>query len=216
MQLMARTLDGAYHPLFHVSSRTASESSARYLLSMPRSLARDLIRIVVTTAVVFSPLVGQTPRSNAWVTAYAGLAPSIDGAAVLGLELRGPEFGRAAPTFTASRWWFGVGCDAIVGAPCDDQGWAVDLGTNVRFTPRPRAWQAFGSARIGRLFYDDLERGVWNSSLGVGIAWTGRDRVGVQAELRYHALTGAGSRDRPYSPRTQDYLVVQAGIHFRP
>jgi hypothetical protein len=160
-------------------------------------------------------LAAQFNPARASIGAYAGFAPNSDGAAVLGFELRAFEGRRLAASFTASKWWRAVGCDLVIGVPCDEEAWSADAGVVMFLIEGRRRFVPYTSARIGGLFYDGLDRRVWDPSLGVGATWSGAGPLGFVMELRYHALMNSKPDNTPYRPSSADYLVFQAGIRLR-
>lgn len=160
-------------------------------------------------------LAAQANPAHASIGAYGGFAPNSGGAAVLGFELRAFEGRRLAVSLTASKWWRGTGCDQLIGIPCDDEAWSADAGLVFSLTEGSGALAPYASARIGGLFYDGFDRGVWNPSLGIGTTWSGSGALGLVMELRYHALMDSRSDTSPNRPSTQDYFVLQAGIRLR-
>lgn len=161
------------------------------------------------------PLAAQSKVGGSSITAYGGFAPNSDGAALMGIELRAFEGRRLAASLTASKWWLGVGCDQLVGIPCDDEAWAADAGLVVHLTEGRGRFGPYASARIGGLFYDGFHRGVWNPSLGIGTTWTGTGSLGLVIEIRYHGLMDSRAENNPNRPSTSDYLAFQAGIRLR-
>ena len=162
-----------------------------------------------------SGLAAQVNPAHASIGAYGGFAPNSDGAAILGFELRAFEGRRLAASFTASKWWRAIGCDQLIGIPCDDEAWSADAGIVVSLTQGSGSLAPYASARLGALFYDGLDRRVWDPSLGLGATWSGAGQLGFVMELRYHALMDSKPDNTPHRPSSADYLVFQAGIRLR-
>ena len=161
---------------------------------------------------------GQSFAAHSSLTLVGGIATggSGTGAVLVGLEFRTPELGRLSAAAAGSIWYFvGVGCDAIVGAPCDTRARTFDIGPVVRLTPRGRSWRLEATTRVGGLWYRGKDRGVWNPSVGLGFGWGELRRLGGLLGLRYHALTSNRPSTLPYRPGTDDHLVASAGIQLR-
>jgi len=133
-------------------------------------------------------------------------------AGAVGLELRLPLAGRMSASVTAARWWFMVGCDLVVGAPCDETAWSADGGVLTRLTPENWSWELAVAARVGRLYYS-ADRGVWDPSLGLDAIGGVTRRIGWQVGLSYHALADSRPAGLPYQPSTADHVVIRAGLH---
>jgi len=112
-------------------------------------------------------LTAQPYPGRASIGAYGGFAPNSGGAALLGFELRAFEGRRLAASLTASKWWRGTGCDQLVGIPCDDEALSADAGIVASLTKGSGRFVPYASARIGGLFYNSLDRGVWDPRAGV-------------------------------------------------
>lgn len=152
---------------------------------------------------------------NASITPQAGIMSGGEAAASVGFELRVLESHRVALSLGAGRWWRFVGCDALVGSPCDDGGWSTDLGVVAHFARRGDALAFYAAPRIGVLYYDLFDRRVWKPSVGIGVTWSSRRALGFLAEIRYDAVT----RPRPSSltsrPPTDDHVAFVAGVRLR-
>ena len=141
-------------------------------------------------------------------TGYAGLSTEPL-TAILGLEGRYRVSSTLALTATAGHWFLEGTCDNALVGPCSPRdAWTIDVGAVVAFTEPARGWQPYAAARVGPVRYDVEPRTVWTASAGVGLTQTGRV-VGLQAELRYHAMFGGRS---PPSTATADRLVLYAGV----
>ncbi len=81
--------------------------------------------------------------------------------------------------------------------------------------PAGRVGAAYVAPRVGAIFYDGFERGVWNPSLGLGVAWAGQGAVGFMGEVRYNAVTDSRSRNRPNRPDTGDFVTFLVGLTLR-
>jgi hypothetical protein len=149
------------------------------------------------------------------ITGFAGLGGGSGTRILTGVEFRTAELGRVQPLVGASYWWQPTaGCDAVVGAPCYQDAFALEAGASVRLGPSTSAWRPFLAARVGGLFYGDLDSGVWNPNFGAGLVWSGKSRIGFRAEARYHALFGSDN-STPYAPPTADVISLQGGIEIR-
>jgi hypothetical protein len=183
----------------------------REVFSLRAGLLLVAMLAVSSTGLLTAQL--NTPRAS--ISAYGGIAPNSGGAAILGFELRAFEGRRLAASFTASKWWRAIGCDQLIGIPCDDEAWSADAGMVVSLTQGSGSLAPYASARLGALFYDGLDRRVWDPSLGVGATWSGAGPLGFVMELRYHALMDSKPDNTPHRPSSADYLVFQAGIRLR-
>jgi len=150
------------------------------------------------------------------LTVFGGFTNGAgSGGLLIGLELRTPELGRLSAAASGSAWQFiGVGCDLIVGTRCDESAKVFDIGPVVRLTPGGRSWRLEATARIGGLWYNDEDAGVWNPSAGLGFGFGQLRKVGGLLSLRYHALTSSRPSNLPHPP-TDDHLVVSAGLQVR-
>lgn len=185
---------------------------------MLRRAVRQTLPIVVTLSVEHgASLEGQSLAAHPSLTLFGGVAAgSGSGALLVGLEFRTPELGRLSAAAAGSTWWLvGIGCDAIVGAPCDERAKAFDIGPVVRLTPRGRSWRLEATARVGGLWYRGGDRGVWNPSVGLGFGFGESRRVGGLLGVHYHALTSSRPSTLPYRPSTDDRLVASAGLQLR-
>ena len=175
-----------------------------------------LVFIVLPTSFA-ARLEGQVSGARASLALYSGFATGSGPSALLmGLEFRTPAWGRLSMAATGSTWWLvGVGCDQIVGAPCDKRANALDLGPVVRMTPAGRFWRLEATARVGRLWYRGEDRGVWSPSLGLGMGFGESRTLGGTFGLHYQALTSSRSSTIPYVPETGDRVVATVGLRLR-
>lgn len=155
--------------------------------------------------------VGKHP--SLWI--QGGISPQSDATVSVGLEFRGGWSGRFNPVVSATSLWRTVGCDQVIGMPCDTYGWGAGVGALVAITPPARKVIWYAAPRLGAVFYDGLKRGVWNPSLGIGMIRTGQSRVGFGGEVRYNILTDSRSNNTPNRPNTDDYLVILVGLAIR-
>ena len=151
---------------------------------------------------------------RASLTAFGGFALGSHSALVGGAELRTPELGRLSAAVSASAWQFiGVGCDLIIGLGCPGEtAKAVEVGPVVRLSPAGLSWRLEGTARLGGLWYRDVDEGFWDPSAGVAFGFGASQRLGGQIALRYHALTSSGST---FDEGDNDHVVVSAGLQLR-
>lgn len=186
---------------------------------MLRDAVRQAWPILVALSTGYGASVdAQSFAGHSSLTLFGGISTGGPGSGGLlgGLEFRTPELGRLSAAAAGSTWQFvGVGCDLIIGAPCDKSAKALDIGPVVRLTPRGRAWRLEATARIGGLWYRGGERGVWNPSIGLGFGFGELRRVGGLLSLRYHALTSSRPSTLPYRPSTDDHLVGSVGLQLR-
>jgi|GEM_PF-2613304 len=174
-------------------------------------LRRDLPFLVALMVGSVGSLEGQS------LTAFGGFAGGGPGSGglLIGLELRTPELGRLSAAAAGSAWQFiGVGCDLIIGARCEESAKALDIGPVVRLTPGSQSWRLEATARLGGLWYNGEDSGVWNPSAGLGFGFGQLRRVGGLLSLHYHALTSSRPSNLPHPP-TDDHLVVTAGLQVR-
>ncbi len=160
-------------------------------------------------------LTAQTGAARPSVWLQGGVAPRSDAMVSAGLEIRGGWSGRVTPVLAVAGVWRASGCDQVVGVPCDDNGWAPSLGALISVTPATRAARLYVSPRVGAIFYDGFERGVWNPSLGLGVAWAGQGAVGFMGEVRYNAVTDSRSRNSLRRPDTEDFVAFLVGLTLR-
>lgn len=145
------------------------------------------------------------------VTGFLGYTPEEPEGFLAGVELRTPELGRWSVAASGSTWGFNVGCDLITGPPCPgENAKAFDIGPVVRLTPRGLSWRLEATARLGGLWFNRIDGGVWNPSAGLALGFGELRRVGVMLGLRYHALTGTIPPPRD----TNDRVVVSAGLQL--
>ena len=182
-----------------------------------QAVVRKCLMLVALPAAYVVQAEGQTPAVHASLAVYTGFATGSGPSALLtGLELRTPAWGRLSLAATGSTWWLvGVGCDQIVGAPCDERANAVDLGPVLRITPGGRPWKLEATVRVGRLWYRGKDRGVWNSSIGLQLGIGESRTLGGTFGLHYQALTSGRSDTTPYAPDTGDRVVATAGLRLR-
>lgn len=160
-------------------------------------------------------LTAQTGAARPSVWLHGGVAPRSDAMVSAGLEVRGSWGHRVTPVLAVSGVWRASGCDQVVGVPCDDNGWAPSLGALISVTPPARAARLYLAPRVGAIFYDGFERGVWNPSLGLGVAWAGQGAVGFTGEVRYNAVTDSRSRNSLRRPDTEDFVAFLVGLTLR-
>ncbi len=172
--------------------------------------ASILILTTQTTGLTAQP---GAERPSVWL--QGGVAPRSDALVSAGLELRGGWRGRVTPVLAVAGVWRASGCDQVVGVPCDDNGWAPSIGALVALTPAGRGTRLYLAPRVGAIFHDGFERGVWNPSLGLGVAWSGRGPVGFTSEVRYNAVTDSRSRSTPNRPDTEDFVAILVGLTVR-
>jgi len=146
------------------------------------------------------------PRS--YLVPYIGFGFQRDRLVVGGLEVRGPEFGRVAPSLMAGRWESLVGdCNRADSDTCG--AWAAAIGAAVRLSAGGPQSGAYAAARLGGVFNPGPHGSVWDPNFALGTSWLGR--VGGQAEVQYHVLTDHRPADGS-SPSTRDYLLFTIGL----
>ena len=160
-------------------------------------------------------LAAQTGAARPAIWVQGGIAPRSDALVSAGLEVRGGWHGRVTPVLAVSGVWRTSGCDQLVGVPCDDNGWSPSLGALISLTPAGKAPRLYIAPRVGAIFRDGFERGVWNPSLGLGVAWTGQGAVGFMGEVRYNVVTDSRSRSTPNRPDTEDFVAFLVGLTLR-
>lgn len=183
---------------------------------MIRTTIMGIGMLLAPMALVASGAIAQSTSRGPTITAFAGFAGGSGSEILAGLELRAAEMGRVQPLVAASYWWRPtVGCDQLVGVPCDDRAFALEAGAALRLGPANNVWRPFLSARLGGLFYGSFDRGVWDPNVGAGLVWSGDGRVGFRAEARYHALSGGDTSTPGYAPSTSDVVSLQVGLEIR-
>lgn len=160
-------------------------------------------------------LTAQTGAARPSVWLQGGVAPRSDALVFAGVEIRGSWDHRVTPVLAVAGVWRASGCDQLVGVPCDDSGWAPSIGALISVTPPARATRLYLAPRVGAIFYDGFERGVWNPSLGLGVAWAGQGAVGFMGEVRYNAVTDSRSRNSLRRPDTEDFVAFLVGLTLR-
>ena len=183
----ADSLDGAILIQTAFVSRTTAPPTVGPLSSFMDAHVRSLSTGGLLSGLYTVPAIGQTLGTQGILGPYVAIAPGSGGSMMVGLEIRTSTFGRVAVSATASRWWFAVACATVVGAHCDDTAWALDLGPVIWLSASGHPWRLYGTGRFGGLFYSGRDRAVRNPSVGLGLARGGRNAVGFQAEIRYHA-----------------------------
>lgn len=106
-----------------------------------------------------------------------------------------------------------MGCDLIVGLPCNESAWSAEIGLAIHLAPR-RMLQPYAAARIGRLVPGSNEAAVWNPSVSFGVLLKQTTAVAVFSEVRYSGLVPPGKNDRndiAYADGT-DRVFVQIGL----
>jgi hypothetical protein len=182
-------------------------------------MLRRVLRLILLAlpAGTVARLEGQAPGAHASLALYTGFATGSGPSALLmGVELRTPAWGRLSLAATGSSWWLvGVGCDLIIGAPCDKRANALDVGPVIRITPGGRPWRLEATARVGRFWYRGEDRGVWSPSIGLGMRVGESRALGGTFGIHYQALTSGRPGTTPYAPNTGDRVVATAGLRLR-
>jgi len=155
----------------------------------------------------------QDAASRPSFSVFAGFTKGRADALIGGLELRTPAWGRLSGAASGSAWLsISGGCDLSVGPACSNEGAkALDIGPVIRLTPAERSWRLEATGRLGGIWFSDLERGIWDLNVGLGLGVrVFRGTTGL-LDFRYHALTGRG-RSVPHPSDTRDHFAFSVGL----
>ena len=181
-----------------------------------RLMAPAVILSLALASAVVTDLVGQSHPSRASISVFVGATTASRSAAALGgIEARWRMTGRIFIAASGSAWRIVAGCDLLIGTPCDERATALDAGPVVRVTSPNASWALEGTARLGRLWYAGKDRGVWNPSIGLGLALGIRRRLGGHLDLRYFILGSNRPADEPYRPSTDNGPALLVGLQLR-
>ena len=175
--------------------------------------ARLLCLIMAAVVVPCSGSVRAQTRaypSNVGVDAGLSFGGPLTG--TVGLEVRKRVRGSLAVTAGAGRWFLEGGCDLIVGVPCYRGGWTATFGAAVGLGRQASASYPYLTARLGPLRYNTHQT-AWIGTAGIGLLRAVGSRLGLQAEVRYHAQLHQASGLR-YSPPAGGRSVLSVGVVF--
>jgi len=156
----------------------------------------------------------QGPSFPSSIGIIGGVSTGNNLTGTVGIDLRSPSLGRIAPTFGIERWYRQVGCDNIIGAPCDGGAWNIEAGLIAYFAQHSGTTVPYSSVKIGRIFPDlPSEKATWHPSVAVGVIFLAQRSLGFLGELKYSALT-AGTPPQPEFVDRADRLALRGGLRI--